>query len=153
MAVNAGLMSSKTTEWETPPEIYDPLHEEFNFELDPCASFLNHKCNLFFTADIIDDGLRQPWASRAKSVFMNPPYGREIGKWVAKASAEATKGALVVCLLPARTDTSWWHNYVMPYASEIRFLRGRVKFIREDGKTGPAPFPSAVVIFGKKEVS
>jgi len=155
MPINPGLMSSKTTEWETPPEIFDPLDEEFSIIWDVCASVQNSKCGSvrFFQDDSMGGGLTTPWADINGPVWMNPPYGKEIGKWVKKAYEESVKGATVVCLLPARTDTSWFQDYIIPFATEIRFLRGRIKFIREDGKRGPAPFPSAVVIFGgKKEV-
>ena len=134
--------SSNNHDWETPQELYDSLHKEFRFNLDPCATHQNAKCDRYFTRK--QDGLRQSWAKRR--VFMNPPYGREIGKWVKKAHEEAKKGALVVCLIPARTDTSYWHDYIHG-KTEIRFLRGRVHF----SNGGPAPFPSAVVIFRPAE--
>lgn len=141
----AGLMSSQTDEWATPQGLFDELHREFHFTLDPCASPENAKCRQFFTKD--EDGLNQTWTGR---VFMNPPYGRGIGRWVGKAYGSAARhGALVVCLLPARTDTTWWHRYCMK-AQEIRLIRGRVQF----GNIGVnAPFPSAVVVFDGKEHS
>ena len=132
--------SSDSYEWETPQELFDSLHNEFGFNLDPCATEENAKCPYYFTKR--DDGLKQDWGEY--TVFMNPPYGRVIGKWVRKASEAAQLGATVVCLLPARTDTSYWHNYILEKEGvEIRFLRGRVHF----SDRGPAPFPSAVVIF------
>lgn len=133
---NVHFMSNKT-DWGTPKEIFDPLNAEFNFTLDPCATEENAKCVRFYTVE--DDGLSQSWAN--ETVFMNPPYGREISAWVKKAYEEVE--ATVVCLLPARTDTIWWHNYCM-CADEIRFIRGRIKFV---GGKSSAPFPSAVVIF------
>lgn len=127
--------SSKTDEWSTPQDLFDELNSEFHFNLDPCATKENAKCELFYTKE--DDGLSKDWSG--KTVFMNPPYGREIGKWVKKAKQS---NALVVCLLPARTDTSWWHEYVI--GSEVRFIRGRLKFGNSDKE---APFPSAIVVF------
>lgn len=129
--------SSKTDEWSTPQDFFDRLNEEFGFELDVCATPENAKCPRYFTKS--ENGLLQKWEGIC---WMNPPYGREIRQWVKKAYESALGGATVVCLLPARTDTSWWHDYCMK--GEIRFIRGRLKFgdAREN-----APFPSAVVIF------
>ena len=129
--------SSATDDWQTPPAFFQKLHAVFGFTLDPCASPGNAKCAKFFTR--AQDGLSQSWDG--ERVFMNPPYGREIGLWVKKAS-EAD--ALVVCLLPARTDTRWWHDYVVGGDAQVIFLKGRLKF--GDG-SGSAPFPSALVIF------
>jgi site-specific DNA-methyltransferase (adenine-specific) len=126
---------STTPEWATPQSTFDELNEEFHFTLDPCATKENAKCKKFFTAE--DDGLSKSWGG--ERVFMNPPYGREIGRWVQKASQ--TGG--VVCLLPARTDTRWFHDYIYGKA-EVRFIRGRLKF--NDGKNS-APFPSMIVVF------
>ncbi|MDF9748654.1 DNA N-6-adenine-methyltransferase [Arthrobacter sp. ES3-54] len=148
--VNAGLFTSTTDDWPTPLDLFDTLDEEFNFTLDPCASAANAKCPNFYTQD--DDGLAQEWVG---SVFMNPPYGREIGKWVAKAYEAAESGATVVCLIPSRTDTKYWHDYVMK-ASEVRFIRSRLHFDnpshQERKASGAAtahnaPFPSAVIVF------
>jgi len=144
LSVNHGMFTCNSYDWGTPQDLFDDLHAEFAFTLDPCATPETAKCPNFFTPET--DGLSQPWSD---SVFMNPPYGREIGKWMAKAYAEAQGGATVVCLVPARTDTAWWHDYAMK--GEIRFLRGRLKFTRRTEKGhlrhGPAPFPSAIVIF------
>ena len=137
--------SSRTEEWGTPQDLFDKLNDEFGFTLDPCANEENHKCNKYFTIE--DDGLKQDWSNDV--VFMNPPYGREIGKWVEKAYKESLKGAVVVCLIPARTDTRYWHNYIFPYAKDIRFLKGRLKFVKGNKIGDAAPFPSAVVIFKK----
>lgn len=131
--------SSKTDLWATPQDFFERINDEFNFTLDPCATADNAKCSKFFTKE--DDGLTQEWSPHI--VFMNPPYGRVIGDWLRKAHEESRKGATVVCLIPARTDTRYWHDYVMQ-AEEIRLVRGRLKF--GDG-TGSAPFPSAVVVF------
>jgi site-specific DNA-methyltransferase (adenine-specific) len=146
--------SSKSNERETPKDLFNKLDAEFNFTLDPCSTNENAKCEKHYT--ISDNGLEKSWAG--ETVFMNPPYGREISQWIKKAYKESLNGAIVVCLIPARTDTSYWHDYIFDKA-EIRFLRGRVKFqnrmlpsLREDGshKTTGAPFPSAVIIFRGK---
>lgn len=132
--------SSKTNEWSTPQSFFDELDKEFNFTLDPCATHDNAKCDKYYTIE--DDGLLQDWSKDI--VFMNPPYGREIKHWVQKAYEESLKGATVVCLIPARTDTSYWHNYIFDKADDIRFIKGRLKF--GDGKNS-APFPSAVIVY------
>ena len=132
--------SSKTNEWSTPQAFFDKLNKEFNFTLDPCATSENAKCNKYFTVE--DDGLKQDWSNDV--VFMNPPYGREIKYWVQKAFEESLKGATVVCLIPARTDTTYWHNYIFGKADDIRFIKGRLKF---GGSKNPAPFPSAIIIY------
>jgi phage N-6-adenine-methyltransferase len=137
MSINDGMFTSATCEWETPQNFFDKWHKEFDFTLDACATPDNAKCPRFFTKE--QDGLSLPWTGR---VWMNPPYGREIGKWVRKAYEEAQRGCTVVCLLPARTDTAWWHDYCAK--GEVHFVRGRLKF---GGSKNSAPFPSAVVIF------
>lgn len=129
--------SSKTDEWPTPQDFFDKLDAEFHFELDVCATPENAKCDRYFTKR--ENGLLQKWEGVC---WMNPPYGREIGQWVKKAYESALEGATVVCLLPARTDTGWWHDYCMK--GEIRFVRGRLKF---GNASENAPFPSAVVVF------
>ena len=134
--------SSRTEEWGTPQDLFDKLNDEFGFTLDPCASKENHKCDKYFT--IKDDGLSQDWGG---VVFMNPPYGREIKFWIKKAYQESLKGSIVVCLIPARTDTIYWHKYIFPFAKDIRFLKGRLKFVKDGKASDPAPFPSAIVIF------
>lgn len=131
--------SSNTDEWPTPQDFFDKCNAEFGpLELDPCSSHENHKCPRYFTRD--DNGLAQDWAPAR--VWMNPPYGREIGEWMRKAWVESQRGALVVCLVPARTDTAWWHEYAM--RGTVRFIRGRLKF---GGHENSAPFPSALVVF------
>ena len=134
--INEGLFTSKTPEWSTPQDFFDKLDAEFHFTLDPCSTLENRKCARYFTKEV--DGLSQKWDG---SVFMNPPYGREIGKWMKKAYEASQEGATVVCLIPSRTDTKWWHNYAMK--GEIRFIKGRLKF---SGHKGAAPFPNAIVI-------
>ena len=130
--------SSKTDDWATPQGFFECLQLEFQFSLDPCASLENAKCLKFFT--VLENGLAQDWSNEI--VFMNPPYGRGIGKWMQKAFESSRQGATVVCLVPSRTDTAWFHNYAM--RGEIRLLRGRLKF---GNAKNSAPFPSAVVIF------
>lgn len=133
------MFSSSTDDWATPQEFFDRLNEEFRFTLDPCANEKNHKCDRYYTKE--QDGLRQPWDG--ERVFCNPPYGRGIGDWVKKAREAAERNALVVLLLPARTDTRWFHDWIYGQ-SEIRFLRGRLRF---GGAANSAPFPSMVVVF------
>lgn len=130
--------SSERDDWPTPKWLFESLDAEFGFTLDPCSSDANAKCPKHFTKE--DDGLKQDWGTDA--VFMNPPYGREIPKWMQKAWHSAQAGATVVCLIPSRTDTEWWHRYAMK--GEIRLLKGRVRF---EGAQSSAPFPSAVVVF------
>ena len=137
--------SSKSNEWTTPIDFYNQLNKEFNFTLDPCCTKDNAKCNKFYTKD--DDGLSKDWSNEI--VFMNPPYGREIKYWGRKAYIESLKGAVVVCLIPARTDTIYWHDYIFPHAKDIRFLKGRLRFVKGNKIGDAAPFPSAVVIFKK----
>lgn len=129
--------SSKTDLWSTPQNFFDKLNHEFGFTLDVCATDENAKCSEYFT--VVDDGLKRLWQG---IVWMNPPYGRTIGHWMQKAYESCQSGALVVCLVPARTDTAWWHDYAMK--GEIRFIRGRLKF---GGQKNSAPFPSAVIVF------
>ena len=138
MSVNKGLMSSNTSEWATPQAFFDELNKEFGFTLDPCSTHLNCKCKKHYTKE--DDGLSKDW--QGEVVFCNPPYGREIVEWVKKCHSEAQKGVTVVMLIPARTDTSYFHDYI--YGKyEIRFVRGRLHF--NESKQG-APFPSMVVV-------
>lgn len=145
--ISPALYSSRSEEWETPQVLFDALDREFHFTLDPCATRLNAKCPKFY--DKNKDGLSQDWSGQR--VFMNPPYGSEIGTWMHKARHEAARGALVVCLVHARTDTRWWHENVEEKADEVRFIRGRLKFERLGSKTCSAPFPSALVIYRPKE--
>src|ERR1700674_1506207 len=137
MALNPALFSSCRQDWETPLELFRSLDLEFGFDLDVCATKANAKCQVFFSPD--KDGLKQLWRG---TCWMNPPYGRMIGHWMAKAYLSSLAGATVVCLVPARTDTQWWHEFAM--RGEIRFLEGRLRF---GGQDNSAPFPSALVIF------
>lgn len=132
------MFSSKTDLWATPQAFFDKLNEEFHFNLDVCATNENAKCLTYYTKS--DDGLSKTWRGVC---WCNPPYGREIGKWVRKAYISAKEGATVVMLVPARTDTAWFHDYIY-HKAEIRFVRGRLKF--GDSKNS-APFPSMVVVF------
>jgi phage N-6-adenine-methyltransferase len=141
MIKNKALYTSNTDNWETPANTFNELNKEFNFNLDVCASSDNAKCKKYFTKEI--NGLNQKWEGNC---FMNPPYGKEIYKWIEKAYNSSLQGLTVVCLLPARTDTKWFHNYCIK--GEIRFIKGRLKF--GDSKNS-APFPSMIVIFRKKE--
>ena len=139
--MNTDLMfSSKTDMWSTPQKFYDKLNEEFSFNLDPCSTNKNNKCEKHFTID--DDGLKQDW--QGFTVFCNPPYGRVLKDWVKKCHDESLKpNTRVVMLIPARTDTIYFHKYIYNIAT-IRFLKGRLKF--GDCKNS-APFPSMVVVF------
>jgi phage N-6-adenine-methyltransferase len=138
--MTAGRLSSLSCEWATPDALFHELDDEFHFALDVCATAENTKCPAFFGADEAWSALVKPWQGIC---WCNPPYGRGIGQWIQKAYESAQAGATVVMLIPSRTDTRWWHDYVMK-ASEIRFIRGRLKF--GDAKWN-APFPSAVVVF------
>ncbi|MDR1186264.1 MAG: phage N-6-adenine-methyltransferase [Bifidobacteriaceae bacterium] len=126
--MNRVVFSSARTDWRTPADVYDELNREFSFDFDPCPP------------DPTFDGLAVPWGA---SNFVNPPYGRELPKWVAKAHREAVSGKTVVMLVPSRTDTRWWHGYVMR-ADEVRYIKGRLRF---QGARHGAPFPSCLVIW------
>lgn len=145
MAINQGLFSSAKDCWETPQSLFDVLDAEFHFDLDVCALPANAKCPRFYTPN--DNGLIQPWDGTCN--WCNPPYGRHIAKWIEKAYLTAIAGGKTVMLLPARTDTKWFHNYIYGQA-EIRFIKGRLKF--GDSKNS-APFPSMIVVFRPKEAN
>lgn len=140
------MFSSQTDQWATPQDFFDELNKEFHFTLDPCADEFNHKCEKYFTKD--QDGLGQCWLG--ERVFCNPPYGREIGSWVRRCYLHSVvSNGFAVMLIPARTDTKWFHDYIYNKPNvEIRFIKGRLKF--GDSKNS-APFPSMVVIFNAKE--
>lgn len=135
------MFSSKSNEWSTPQKFYDKLNNSFGpFTLDPCSDGQNNKTDNYFTKE--QNGLSQDWSGN--KVFMNPPYGREIKDWLKKAYEEGQKpNTTVVCLIPARTDTKYWHNYVMK-AQAVYFVKGRLKF---GDSNNSAPFPSAVIVF------
>lgn len=140
--MNLDLMFSSVSDmWSTPQSFFNKLNEEFQFTLDPCATPANAKCENFFTEQ--DNGLTKNWQGHV--VFCNPPYGRKIKDWVKKCSEEAVKpNTTVVMLIPARTDTLYFHEYIYKKAREIRFIKGRLKF---GDSENPAPFPSMVVVF------
>ncbi len=129
--------SQDSDEWGTPQWLFDSLNKEFGFTLDPCSDGDNAKCVNFYT--MRENGLLRDW--KTETVFMNPPYS-DVAAWMRKAYGAAQEGATVVCLIPARTDTKWWHEYCMK--GEIRFLRGRLKFGDAENS---APFPSAIIVF------
>lgn len=143
MTTTAVHFSSDRLDWATPRALFDTLDAEFGFTLDPCCWPETAKCARHFTPE--DDGLAQSWAGEV--VFMNPPYGREIPKWMRKAHAEGRNGATVVALVPARTDTAWWHDDVIGAGAEVRFLRGRVRFELDGVAKDAAPFPCAVIVY------
>lgn len=170
MPINDGMFTSNTDMWATPQDAFDKLNEEFRFTLDVCAVQENTKCERFFTPEI--DGLAQVWSGVC---WMNPPYGDPeqpckrnctkqkckkrgfcvneyqpgIKDWVRKAYESSLQGATVVCLLPARTDTRWFHDYCMK-AADIRFIKGRLQFINTEKKKDNAPFPNMIVVFRPK---
>lgn len=140
--LSRSLFSSEDMCWETPPDLFAAVDAEFSFTLDAAALPDTAKCARYFTPD--DNALVQDWGH--ETVWLNPPYGRAIALFMAKAVDAAKKGATVVCLVPARTDTGWWHDSVIGTGAEVRFLRGRVRF-RQRGETlHAAPFPSALVV-------
>lgn len=146
--MNKVHFSSNSNEWSTPQRLFEQLNAVYKFTLDPCSTEENHKCPTFFTRE--DDGLTKSW--KGHSVFMNPPYGRVIGKWIEKAYKESRDSyTTVVCLIPARTDTRYWHDYCMK-ANKIYFIQGRVKFENSEKELNSAPFPSAIVVFNGNPV-
>ncbi len=149
--------SSKKMDWVTPPEIFDPLHAEFHFGLDVCATMQNAQCDVYFSP--AENGLEQDWAAHSMGYdcWMNPPYGRALKAWMQKAWKEKQRGVTTVCLVPARTDTQWWsifwdhdHHGMRDHHDEVRFVKGRIKFMvmhkGEWQRLNPAPFPSAIVV-------
>lgn len=150
--MDRALLSSGKDDWETPSDLFAKLYKEFNFTIDVAASHENHKLPRYYTAE--DDGLAQSWAG--ETVFCNPPYSRKTKDnpgqqaWIKKAYEESRKGATVVLLIPARTDTEAFHRYILPHA-EIRFLRGRLRFEDKGKPRDAAPFPSMLAIFKPKE--
>ena len=142
--MNKSLFMSRSEDWGTPQDLFDKLNAEFHFTLDAAASDENAKCLRYFTK--LHDGLKQDW--RKETVFLNPPYGKDIGKWMAKCLDARRKGATVVALVHARTDTHWFHDSVYGHA-EIRFIKGRLKFVPADPykKATSATFPSILCIY------
>jgi phage N-6-adenine-methyltransferase len=139
--IAALLGPGETDVWATPQWLFDALNKEFGFTLDPCSDGNNAKCPKFYTPR--ENGLLRDWGT--ETVFMNPPYS-DVDEWMRKAYGAAQEGATVVCLVPARTDTQWWHEYVMK--GEVRLLRGRLKFGNAENS---APFPSAIAVFRPRE--
>lgn len=143
-ARNNGRYNGSGRHWATPPEVFDPLHERFKFTLDPCATPETAKCDRYYTES--DDGLSKPWAG--ERVFMNPPYGREIYSWTRKAKIESSEhGTLVVGLLPASTDLSWWHEDVLGHAEVIQWYRGRIRFLTGGPYRASGFFASVAVLW------
>ena len=150
--MNEALLSSKNMNWCTPQEFFNELDQEFRFTLDPAATNKSAKCANYYTH--ADDGLSKDWGGQR--VFCNPPYGRYISDWVRKGYEESRKpGTVVVMLIPARTDTKYFHEYIFHgKADEVRFLRGRLKFTDEDGnEKDAAPFPSAVIVWRSPDMT
>jgi phage N-6-adenine-methyltransferase len=146
-AKNNGRYNGNGRHWETPPEVFDPLNEEFGFTLDPCATAETAKCARYFTEE--DDGLSRSWVG--ERVFMNPPYGREVYAWTHKAAQEAG-AALIVGLLPASTDLAWWHDDVLAAGAEVRYIRGRVRFLT-GGPYRASGFFASVIVIWRDQVS
>lgn len=144
MSKLAALFSRKSDLWATPPLLFEDLRREFGFNLDPCCEVSTAKCQRFFTPERGEDGLAEDWGR--SRVFMNPPYS-QAAAWMQKAAESARAGAVVVALIPARTDTHWWHEWVMPYASEVRLLRGRVRYWLRGQPGGSSTFPSSVIVY------
>lgn len=143
MGIDKNSFKSKSVEYSTPIEIVEPLKKEFNLQLDVCATNHNNKCKKYFTKE--QDGLKLDW-NKYGNCWMNPPWSRELKKWVAKAYEESQKGITVVCLLPVRTNTIWWHKYIIDTKTEVRFLKGEIKF---NGMEKGLWLPCAIVIFKK----
>lgn len=135
------LFSSNSNEWCTPKWLFEALNQEFNFTVDSASTHENALCERHWTK--AEDGLLQSWDF--ERVFCNPPYGRELKQWVKKASG--IENGVAVLLIPSRTDTSYWHDYIFGKATDIRFMRGRLKF---SNSKNSAPFPSAIVIFDSR---
>ena len=143
---SGAALTSNKDDWETPALLFKNLNEKYSFDLDAAASDENHKVDNYFTAN--DDALKQKWVG---NVFVNPPYGRNIRAWVEKAYQESVRypNRKIVMLIPSRTDTSYCHDFIFPHA-DVEFIRGRLKFEVNGQGGNPAPFPSAIVVFGKE---
>lgn len=155
MAIDEALFSHKSDQWGTPPDLFDKLNKEFNFTLDGAADQVNHKCDRWLGPGSLQENALEVTLAAEERVFLNPPYSMttEFMEWIGN-----NRESRFVCLLPARTDTKWFHRYVWsdklnrPYGGvEIRFIKGRVKFVSDEGaKPNSAPFPSMVIIFREK---
>ena len=145
MNSSRAIYTSNTEEYGTPPKLFEELDKEFHFTLDPCSTDENAKCAKHYTK--ADNGLEQDWSG--ERVFCNPPYGKQIKQWMKKCSE--SNAEVVVALVPARTDTEWFHRYVYGKA-ELRFVKGRVKFFRGGTEAQcNAPFPSMICVYRMKE--
>lgn len=139
--MNPGMYTSDDDAWATPQDIFDKLNKLFGpFDLDPAASSSNAKCEKYYTR--LDSGLRASWYGH--SVFLNPPYGRDIHRWMRKCSMERFSCKVIVALIPGRTDARWFQEYVLSHVSELYFVRGRIKF---EGSFNSAPFPSIIAVY------
>ena len=145
--INKGLFTSDKNYWETPQDFFDELHDKHNFTLDAAATDENAKLDNYYTIE--DNALEQDWRGRG---FVNPPYGREIKHWVKKAYEESLQShnECVVMLIPSRTDTIYWHEYIFGKAKDIDFLKGRLKFEINGETKDAAPFPSALITYSKE---
>ena len=141
MGIQKNTFKSNSVEYSTPKEIFEPLQKGFNIVLDVCASGENNKCDIYFSKE--QNSLKQDW-HKIGNAWMNPPFSRDLKKWVEKAYTEAQKGINVVCLLPVRSNTIWWHKFIIDTKSEVRFLKGEIKF---NGMDRGLWLPFAIVIF------
>ena len=143
------LFTSKDEAWRTPPYIFHYFDKKYKFNFDAAATPGNALTKGYFTK--IEDALEQNWCRKGRRIWLNPPYSRKIGDWVKKAYEESQKGCLVACLVFARTDTKWWHDYVMKHAWKIHFIKGRIKFLtaKKGEQRNSAPAPSCLIIFKK----
>ena len=141
------MWSSKDPKWITPRYVFDHFNKTYKFNFDAAASAKNAKCKNFLSEK--EDALNKNWCKKGRRIWLNPPYSRHMGKWIKKAYEESKKGCLVACLVYSRTDTIWWHDYVIKHAWKIHFIKGRIQFISsKDGKTkSAAPAASCVIIF------
>jgi len=146
MGIQNNAFKSESEEYETPKEIFEPLQKEFNLQLDVCASSSNHKLDNYFTKE--DDALTKDWHKHG-NFWMNPPFGRQLKKWIQKAYEESTKGVIGVSILPVRSNTNWWHELIIDVGAEVRFLKGRIKF--NDCIKG-AWLPFAIVIWKSEDL-
>lgn len=144
-AVPSVIHSAKTDDWLTPPEVFEPLHAEFDFDIDLTASAGHERLPLYFTPEV--DALTRSWSALPWTGWCNPPYSND-GAFVKKAYEESLLGFTTVLLVYAKTDVKWWHKYVLPFADEVRYIEGRVRFLLPDGTQGaPAPKGSAIIVF------
>lgn len=147
MADIDACLSSKSTEWRTPPEMFDTLNKAFHFTLDPAATHDNYLCDTYFTSE--ENGLKESW--RNHSVFCNPPYGKDLKLWVEKCQAESLFTKTIVLLIPVRTDQTYFHTTILVKCPYICFIKGRIRFLLADGSKGSsAPFPSMLCVWSEQ---